>query len=215
MNIAEIQEKILNDDKFVISEVMKLVTYYQLKHTLRWDQTHTGTDVRESVAEHIFGMHILCDYFLPFYPELDSIGVRNLVTWHDMAEALVGDMTTLSKTDAHKNAELAAEQTLANTAPELLQEKIRNLFKEYNEQVTPEAKFVKAIDKVEPFLHIFFLTKTMQLEPNFTKKELSDDILRRYQVNRRKYLAKFDILQRLDDVLLPEILKTNYINPEA
>lgn len=215
MTTQEIHDKLLTDDMFLLLEVDKICTYYQLKHTLRWDQKYTGIDVRESVAEHVYGMHILTDYFLPFYPGLDEAKVHNLISWHDMAEALVGDMTTMSKTESHKQAEFKAEQELIAHAPEHLAEKLRTLFDEYNTQTTKEAQFVKAIDKVEPFVHIYFLSKTTTFEPDFLRKELSDDILRSYQENRRKYLVDFPMFLRLDEVLLPAILETNYIHPEA
>ena len=64
MTTPEIVEKIMTDEAFVLHEINTLASYYQLKHTIRWAHTRTE-DETESVAEHIFGMHILIDYFYP------------------------------------------------------------------------------------------------------------------------------------------------------
>jgi 5'-deoxynucleotidase YfbR-like HD superfamily hydrolase len=123
MTLAKIREKIMTDDEFVLSELKTIVSYYQLKHTIRWSHTR-DQDETESVAEHVYGMHILVDYFLPLLKEegleLDENYVKKLVNWHDMAEAFVGDMTTRSKTEEHKQKELESEEEIKKTGPEHL-----------------------------------------------------------------------------------------------
>jgi len=80
MTLAEIQHKILTDDTFVTAKLKNFLMYYNLKHTLRWGQDNNLKDETESVAEHVYGMHIIADYFLPFYPALDREKVRQLIT---------------------------------------------------------------------------------------------------------------------------------------
>ena len=52
-----------------------------------------------------------------------------------------------------KEKEEEAAKILKNDLPEPLNDKFYELFKEYHEQKTPEAKFVKAIDGLDPAIH--------------------------------------------------------------
>lgn len=215
MTIEETREKLLTDNAFVLSEIDTLITYYELKHIQRWGFDSAERDEKESVAEHVYGMHILADYFLPLYPGLDELIVHQLITWHDMSEALVDDMTTISKTEEHIEKEKEAERQLVTDAPQHLIKKIRELFLLYNAQDTPEAKFVKAIDKAEPVFHVFFLTKVLTFTEDFQKHDLSTEILERYHELRQKYFIGYELINHFCVVMKDAILDTNYIHPEA
>ncbi len=200
MTITEIQEKILTDDDFVVREFDKIALYYQLKHTIRWGHKRTQ-DETESVAEHIYGMHILIEYFLPLIDpntELNRTSILSLTTWHDMAEAVVSDMTTNTKTGAHKEAEKQAEIRLVHEATAHIQDNMRELFKVYEDQNTTEARFVKAIDKIEPLFHLYFLSK---LEPDIRPKFDLGWTAETYREHRAPYMQHFPLLKRIDDIL--------------
>jgi hypothetical protein len=70
----------MGSDDFVISEIEKFLIYYNLKHALRWRKDNTQKDEIKSVTEHVYRMYILIDYFLPFYPHLDSVKVSQIAT---------------------------------------------------------------------------------------------------------------------------------------
>jgi len=55
MTITEIRDKILLDDAFVLSEVIKIQNVYRLKHEIRYAQDRVAGDLTESVAEHTWG----------------------------------------------------------------------------------------------------------------------------------------------------------------
>lgn len=210
MTIAEIREKIMTDDEFVLSELETLVSYYQLKHTIRWSHKR-NQDETESVAEHVYGMHILADYFLPLLKseevELDLELVQKMITWHDMAEALVGDMTTRSKTKDHMQKELEAEREIVKTGPTHLRTRFDEIFEAYNEQKSLEAKFVKAIDKIEPQVHLFFLLqKNKDLAEYFYLGWSAEE----YREHRRPYVETFPIIQRFDDILYQHISASQF-----
>jgi len=205
MTISEIQEKILTDEAFVTTELKNFLLYYNLKHTLRWGRDNGEKDETESVAEHVYGMHILVDYFLPFYPKLDSEKVRQLTTWHDMAEAVVDDMTTKTKTDAHRQAETDAEKKITQESPEQLHPVLQVLFDEYQEQKTAEAKFVKAVDKIEPIFHMYFLAKTTEVNTDAFKTDDSGWEMSEYKEHRRPYIANHPVLWRFDNIMTPVI----------
>ena len=78
---------LLAEDDAVRTAIGKIAEYYNLKHTVRWDHGRPG-DETESVAEHIFGMHLLLSFFTPLIdPSLNRVLLGELATWHDLAEA--------------------------------------------------------------------------------------------------------------------------------
>lgn len=208
MDIATIKEKILTDDAFVLEEINRILGYYQLKHTHRWAHLR-DQDETESVAEHIYGMHVLCSYFAPLQERvLDLELCRQYITWHDMAEALVGDMTSRSKTEDHKRAEKNAEQELITNAPTHLSSTLHQVFGSFDEMSTEEARFVKGLDKIEPMFHLYFLSsKGKDLHTKFDLGWSSDE----YREYRAPYVNQFPILKRFDDILY-EATKHFHVN---
>lgn len=158
MEITEIQKKILNDDKFLLSEIRKVQELYKLKNEIRWDQTRTDENLTESVAEHIFGMHVVADYFLPLEdPEhtWDWAKVHDMITWHDLDEVEIGDIISLRKTEAQMARERDIAQKVIDRMPLHMQKAVSVTLDEYIERQSPEAKFVKAIDKAEPVFELY------------------------------------------------------------
>ncbi len=199
----QITQKILTDDVFLRQQLDLFVTYFNLKHTIRWAKNRDG-DYTESVAEHVFGMHVLLNYFLPLIDinnTLDKSLIYHMPTWHDMAEAIVSDMTTKLKTQAHEAAEKEAEQMLIETAPEHLKEMLTTIYATYDIRDSVEAKFVKAIDKMEPMFHLYFLKQKGISVPDHYQMQWEAD---EYREHRAKYVDIFPILKRFDDVLYEE-----------
>ena len=154
------------------------------------------------MAEHVFGMNVLSEYFLPLQEtSLDKALVDNLILWHDMAEALVDDMTTTTKTDEHRKLETEAEAKLASEAPLHMQEELKETFSIYEAQEAPEAKFVKAIDKLEPLFQIRFLSTKITFKEDLKKHKRTAEILNKYQSNRIKYIEAFPEILKFSEVL--------------
>ena len=49
----------------VLADLNRLQYLYRLKEVIRYDEERTEIDTSESVAEHVYGMFILTEYFLP------------------------------------------------------------------------------------------------------------------------------------------------------
>ncbi len=147
-------------------------------------------------------MHILIDWFFPLVATEHTLNrekVTRMATWHDIAEAVVTDMTTRTKTEAHKQAEQEAEIALiANAAPHL-KTSLEELFAEFNAQETDEARFVKAIDKIEPLFQLYFRSKK---EPDLRSKFDLGWTAEMYQAHRAPYIDPFPLLKRIDTVLM-------------
>ncbi|KAJ5215458.1 HD domain-containing protein [Penicillium cinerascens] len=118
----------------------------------------------ESISDHMYRMSIMT-MFAP--PELASkINIPHctkMALIHDMAESLVGDITPV---DVHiTKAEKARREadtmdyiitSLLGNVPgaALSAQDIRNVFQEYEDNVTLEAQFVHDIDKMELLLQM-------------------------------------------------------------
>jgi putative hydrolase of HD superfamily len=110
-----------------------------LKNVLRAGWVRAGIESPESVAAHSWGMSMLALKLAP--KELDLARVLSLCIVHDIPEVRVGDLTP------HDNTSTKAEDEL-NAMKEMAPEWV-GLFEEYEQGKTPEAKFVKQLDKLD------------------------------------------------------------------
>jgi 5'-deoxynucleotidase YfbR-like HD superfamily hydrolase len=149
-------------------------------------------------------MHLLASYFLPLIDSKNKLNhelIYTMITWHDMAEAIVSDMTTKSKTDQHKANEKEAEASLVENATDHLREIMQTIYNTYDDRTTEEAKFVKALDKIEPMFHLFFLkTKNLDMKVHFTFEWEADE----YREHRAKFVDQFIIIKQFDDIFYHE-----------
>lgn len=110
-----------------------------LKNVLRAGWVRAGIESPESVAAHSWGMSMLALKLAP--KELDLARVLSLCIVHDIPEVRVGDLTPHDDTSTKAEDELNAMKEMA---PEWV-----GLFEEYEQGQTPEAKFVKQLDKLD------------------------------------------------------------------
>jgi len=110
-----------------------------LKNVQRAGWVRAGIVAPESVAAHSWGMSMLALKLAP--KELDLARVLSLCIVHDIPEVRVGDLTPHDDTSTKAADELKA---MTEMAPEWVV-----LFEEYEQGKTPEAKFVKQLDKLD------------------------------------------------------------------
>ncbi len=123
----------------------------QLKHLFRqgWIQRGISQENCETVAEHTFGNAMLCLMLASRYPDLDSLRVLQMALIHDVGEAYVGDFTPLDKVPPGTKQAMESE-ALAKIFNKLPGgDSLIEIWQEYEAQETPEAKFVKQIDRLE------------------------------------------------------------------
>lgn len=145
-------------DDFIMEEVAKLQYLYGLKREIRYGQSRPEGDLTESVAEHIYGMHLLIHYFLPLENptgDWDKLRIFSMATMHDFDEIETGDTIAYLKTPEQYALELEASRTVIAKAPDHLREHLDSHLTEYNERQTIESQFVKAIDVFEPIIQLY------------------------------------------------------------
>lgn len=124
----------------------------QLKSVLRTAWTATGR--HESTAEHTWRLALLALVLADETPGLDLRRVLSMCLVHDLGETYEGDIPAVAQSDPAAKAatELAAIDRLTALLPEAAGARIRALWEEYETCATPEARWVKALDKAETIL---------------------------------------------------------------
>lgn len=209
MNLEETRKRILEDDDFILDEMKKIQVLFRMKRVIRYHHTREEDIDTESVAEHVYGMSVLIDYFL----QLEQIGqwdyrsIQQMALYHDIDEILTGDRIGYLKTDADREKEYDAQKEVLKLLPDSLKERASSCLLEYERQTTIESRFVKAIDKIEPLFHLI----------NENGKEICKQTNVTYSQSRSikdKYVEEFPFIKRFNDVLSQFMLKEGYFAPE-
>lgn len=124
----------------------------RLKNVLRTAYTSQGR--HESTAEHSWRLALLAAVFTGERPGLDMERVLQMCLVHDLGEAYDGDIPAIAQGDpgAKEASERIAVERLTAILPAAAGAKIREAWEEYEACQTPEARWVKALDKAETII---------------------------------------------------------------
>jgi 5'-deoxynucleotidase YfbR-like HD superfamily hydrolase len=206
MDAGVIRQQILDSEQFVIEELRKVQTLYALKHVIRYNHERNHEADTESVAEHIFGMHCLVDYFLlleDMGEEWDITKIRTMVQYHDSDEIETGDKVGYEKTEADRAAEASASLRVIKKLPEIMQATVTQAIAEYEAKTTPEARFVRAIDKIEPVFHLYNEAGKQTLARLKTTREQHESI-------KQPYVQEFPTIKRFTEVMSEQFAQDGF-----
>lgn len=132
-------------------EPRELINFMSIAEKLKCNTRHswTSTNRHESVAEHSWRLSLMAYFIQDEFPEADINKVILMCVFHDLGEAITGDIPAFNKTKKDEEVEDKEITQLINTLPEGYREKLSHLFKEMNELQTLEARIYKALDKME------------------------------------------------------------------
>lgn len=105
----------------------------------------------ESVVEHSYRLAMLAMFLAPEL-DLDQLKAVKLALIHDLAESEIGDIVTQigGKTLPNLSDKVTKENNaMSYIARSVGKEELHSLFTEYEESVTPEARIVRQLDKLE------------------------------------------------------------------
>lgn len=128
-----------------------LLDFMSVAEKLKCNTRHSWTsDGRhESVAEHTYRLCVFAWLVKDEFPELDMGRVMKLCLFHDLGEAVTGDIPCFEKKGYHREAEKKGIKDVAAMLPEKYEEELLGMFRELDENETREAKLVHALDKME------------------------------------------------------------------
>lgn len=138
------------------SEITEILLFLRsterLKNTIRSSCTSTGRP--ESVAEHTWRVCLMAMVLEKGFPEVDMSRVIKICLIHDLGEAINGDIPAPEQTGSSGKSE--AERVdllqLLKPLPDVIRNDILELWDEYEQASTPEAKTAKALDKLETII---------------------------------------------------------------
>ncbi|PSW11377.1 HD domain-containing protein [Photobacterium sanctipauli] len=124
----------------------------QLKNTLR--NAHTSNGRQESTAEHTWRLCLMVMMFEKELPEIDHGRLMKMCVIHDLGEAISGDIAAIHQDPNVDKSQQEREDllTLMQPLPSSLQDTILELWDEYEQAATPEAKIAKGLDKLETMI---------------------------------------------------------------
>ena len=132
-------------------DVRMLLDFMSLAEKLKCNTRHSWTsDGRhESVAEHTCRLCVFAWLVKEEFPQLSMDHVMKLCLFHDLGEAVTGDVPCFEKKDCHREAEDEGIKKAASMLPEKYEKELLEMFRELDENKTEEAKLVHALDKME------------------------------------------------------------------
>ncbi len=139
----------------------------RLKRLKRTGWVVRGIADAESVADHSFRTAVAA-LVLSERAGMDKNKCVKMALVHDLAEAIVGDITPfdgISIEEKHEKERKAMQELVKN----IDDEKLLQLWSEYEEQKTPEAKFVYELDMIE------MLTQALEYEQEHREKRADLD----------------------------------------
>lgn len=161
---------------------------------------NTVEDRRESSAEHSWSCMILADYFLnKTKKKLDRLKVYELLMYHDLVEIEAGDVPIHHRREGKHEKEYKAMEELKDQIPKELKQKFINLFLEFEGKKTSEAKFARAIDKLDATLH--------ELDYKKDWKGWTEEMVRGYNDH---YFEEFPEIKSFHEELLKFVKEQGY-----
>lgn len=122
----------------------------KLKCNTRHSYTSSGR--HESVAEHSWRLALMAYLIRDEFPEVNIDRVIQMCLFHDMGEAVTGDIPCFEKNSSDEAVEDEAVTWLLKQLPMHHRLAVESLFQEMGEQQTEEAKLYKALDKLEALI---------------------------------------------------------------
>lgn len=142
----------------------------RLKTTKREGWRRFGIGHGESISDHMYRMSLMT-LFAPasLTAKLDIPRCTKMALIHDMAEALVGDITPVDgvpKVEKNRRESTTIDYfvngLLGRVNGGMTGKEIKDIWQEYEDSETLESLFVHDIDKVELILQMLEYEKTMQ-----------------------------------------------------
>lgn len=135
-------------------EIRAFLDFLSIAEKLKCNTRHsyTSSGRHESVAEHSWRLALMAYLVKDEFPAADIDKVIRMCLFHDMGEAVTGDIPAFEKTSQDEAVESTAVACLLEQLPEPCHTEVAELFREMDAQQTTEARLYKALDKLEALI---------------------------------------------------------------
>lgn len=183
-----------------------IVEIDKLKNVFR-QTTLIDESRRENDAEHSWHLAMMAIVLSEYAnrEDIDILRVMKMVTIHDLVEIYAGDTfayDSVDYCDKYEKEESAAIKIFA-LLPEDQGEELYNLWQEFEELKTDEAKFAAALDRIQPLLHNYYTNGGTWVKHGVTLEQVKKRF--QYVAGGSKVLAK------LVENIINESVKKGYI----
>lgn len=138
-----------------LEEQMKFILEVdKLKKIVRQTYLSDGSR-KENDAEHSWHLALMCCILSEYSNEKIDVGkTMSMVLIHDLIEIDAGDTFAYDAiaNQSKREREQKAADRIFKLLPEDQERHIRSLWDEFEEGITPEAKFANTLDKIQPLL---------------------------------------------------------------
>ena len=136
-----------------ITQLLKLLSELdEFKNIKRYSPVK-GRKLAENDAEHTWRTLMWFLLLEPFLEKkVDSEKILKMILIHDLPETYTGDEIAFSKNHIHFKKEYKGAKKIFKKFPKQIAQKYFNLWKEFEDNKTKEAKIARAIDKLQPLL---------------------------------------------------------------
>lgn len=166
----------------------------KLKSVIRHSVTSDGVD--ESVAAHSWRICLFAFALKDEFPEINMDKVIKMCIIHDLGECITGDIPSFNKNISDSALEFKLTIEKFKTYPAPISTDFVTLYTEMEEQKTIEARFYKALDKLEAVIQ-------------HNEADISSWTPIEYDLNLTygyEYVKEFDFLNRLRDEMKADTL---------
>jgi putative hydrolase of HD superfamily len=189
----------------IVDDVINLGKFSLLFGRVERATFHEDGRRKETDSDHAVMLGIIaCGLAERYYPELDSGLIAQFALVHDLVEAYAGDTPTLKINETERAAkERREKEALKRIAYEFSTAfpVIPHAISTYEAGVAPEARFVKAVDKLVPKItHI--LNRGATLRSQGIKKREAQETYEKQRGDLREYARDFPALLDLRDALV-------------
>ena len=145
----------------ITNDLLKQIQFIKEIDKIKYIQRRTcllNSDRPENDAEHSWHLALMAIALSEHANKpVDILRVLKMVLIHDIVEIDSGDVFVYDKSKSHKNTEeeFAAAKRIVGLLPENQAKELIDLWKEFEDGETDDAKFAKSLDKFEPLLQNF------------------------------------------------------------
>ena len=144
-------EKLIKDMEFIV-ELDKMKNVYRMTDVI-------GQNRKENDAEHSWHISIMAMILSEYSNEdIDLLKVIKMLLIHDLVEIHAGDTFCYDQVanGDKKERELIAAEKIYGMLDKKKGQELRKLWDEFEEEISPEAKFAASMDRLQPILNNYY-----------------------------------------------------------